>query len=281
MSEWFRNGQAVHGIAPSDRGFRYGDGLFETIAIRGGKPRLWDLHAARLARGLRTLGIGGVSTETCRQQVSSALLATGIDIDRAAARLVVTAGTGARGYARPATQQPDIVVEIAESPPLADAIYEQGIVTRRCDTPLSWQPALAGLKTLNRLDQVLARREWQDETVFEGLMCDRDGHVICGTMSNVFIIADNEVRTPRLAHAGVAGVMRQQVIDLLAQSGRPAVEDDIGWAELETADEVFVCNSQFGAIPVRRCDSREWPVGDRVREVRAALRDAGVAEGPV
>ena len=280
MSEWYQNGQAVHGIAPSDRGFRYGDGLFETIAIRRGKPRLWELHADRLATGLKTLGIPGVSTETCLQQLSSALTATTMNIERAAARLVVTAGSSERGYERPAHIQPAIFIELCPSEPADDSLYEQGALTRRCDTVISRQPAVAGLKTLNRLDQVIARREWSDETVFEGLMCDRDDNLICGTMSNVFIVADNRVMTPRLTRSGVAGVMRQQVIDVLGETGQPVTVADIQWTSLLAADEVFLSNSQLGVIPVRRCDDHEWPVGTLTRGLQAALREAGVSEGP-
>ena len=281
MSEWFENGQAVSGVVPSDRGFRYGDGLFETIAIRDGQARLWTCHAQRLAKGLARLDIGGLEPAQCREQLSLALSATSIGLDRAVARLVVTAGVSARGYSRALDPEPGVFVEIADSPRLDDALYELGADTRRCETRTSWQPALAGLKTLNRLDQVLARREWTDKSVFEGLMCDRDNHVICGTMSNVFIVTDKQIHTPLLDNSGVAGVMRDEVMHLCDAAGQPAREANIGWNELQAANEVFLTNSQFGIVPVKSCGQATWAAGDMTRELRIALRDAGIAEGPV
>ena len=280
MNEWYTNGQAASHLPLADRGLRYGDGLFETIAIRNGTARLLDLHAIRLSTGLERLGLTGRTADECLQELSLALSATSMDLSRATARLVVTAGSGARGYSRQPDLRHDVYVELCASEPLDDSAYKQGVDTFRCKTRTSWQPALAGLKTLNRLDQVLARREWNDESVFEGLMCDRDEHVICGTMSNVYAVRNNQVFTPSLTSSGVAGVMRRCVIDVAQAAGMRISETNISWVSLSASDEVFLSNSQFGVVPVRRCGANHWTVGPVAHEVRALLARAGVAEGP-
>ena len=280
MSEWFKGGRRIDGIDPDDRGFRYGDGVFETIAIRDGQARLWGRHANRLAAGCTRLGILPIDADAWYSQLVAALSVSGIDAHRATARLVVTAGSSERGYTRPNDASPGVYVEIAPAAAQDDSLYADGAVVRRCATRIGWQPQLAGFKTLNRLDQVLARREWSDESVFEGLMCDRDDNLICGTMSNVFIVQGNRILTPALTHAGVAGVMRGLLIELTALTGDAVIESHIGWQDVRDCDELFLSNSQFGVVPVRRCGDARWPVGARARAMRAALFENGVAEGP-
>ena len=176
---------------------------------------------------------------------------------------------------------PAVFMELTAAKPLNDELYSDGAVVRRCATRIGWQPQLAGIKTLNRLDQVLARREWSSESVFEGLMCDRDDYVICGTMSNVFIVRDNQLLTPALTHAGVAGIMRDLLIDVVESAGDTVTESHLTWQDVLTGDEVFLSNSQFGVMPVRRCGDARCSVGPRSIELRSALRERGVVEGPL
>ncbi len=134
--------------------------------------------------------------------------------------------------------------------------YQEGVATLRCKTTLAAQPALAGIKTLNRLEQVLARSEWQDIDVFEGLMCDAGGHLICGTMSNVFVVHGESVSTAALDRCGVAGVMRQHVLDTFRAAGGVITENNINWDDAMSADEIFMTNSQFGVMPIQRCGAQ-------------------------
>jgi 4-amino-4-deoxychorismate lyase len=143
---------------------------------------------------------------------------------------------------------------------------------------ISVQPRLAGIKSLNRLDQVLARQEWRSEDPWEGLMLDPDGHIICGTMSNVFFVHDNRISTPRLDRAGVAGIMRRHVIELLDADSIRVEEKRLTTADLDSADEVFLTNSQVGAVPVSKIGERTLSPDAETRRVMDLLAGNGVPE---
>jgi 4-amino-4-deoxychorismate lyase len=141
------------------------------------------------------------------------------------------------------------------------------------------QPLLAGIKSLNRLEQVIARAEWDDENIFEGLMLDTDGRLICGTMSNVFIVKKSAVITPAVTRCGVAGIMRRHLVGLLQKEAGIACEvRDVAADELSAADEVFLTNSQFGVLPVRACTSMQWDIGPVTRRAQTIVAGNGVPE---
>jgi 4-amino-4-deoxychorismate lyase len=278
MSSWYRQGQLCSAIPIDDRALHYGDGVFETIAIRKGEARLWSLHVDRLQAGCERLGIAVPGADELRQELAQALHATDIDTRYALAKIIVSAGSAGRGYRRPDKITAELFTGIFEAVRPGDAHIRDGVATRRCETIVAAQPALAGIKSLNRLEQVLARNEWQDPAVFEGLMCDTDGQLICGTMSNVFLIHDKKVSTPILDRCGVAGVMRRHVIEVLSASGMRVRECVLGWDKLVSADEVFLTNSQFGVVPVRACDAQEWAVGPVTGRVLGLLAASGIEE---
>ena len=143
-----------------------------------------------------------------------------------------------------------------------------------CETRLAVGSPLAGIKTLNRLEQVLARSECAPTGAFEGLTLDAEGRLICGTMSNVFLVRNNTLVTPSLQRCGVQGVMREFVIETCGD-----VEVcDLTLEDLAVADEVFITNSQIGAVPVHRCDDYHWKVGRVTRQVMRKLADNGIEE---
>ncbi len=278
MSTWFQNGQAVDATPLDSRALQYGDGLFETIAIRDSKPRLWTLHVERLLSGCGRLGIKAPDADVLIEQLAHALQSSTVDTQYALAKIIVSAGSGHRGYRRSEDGSSDSLIGIFEAaPPHADFL-RHGVVTRLCETIIAVQPALAGIKSLNRLEQVLARKEWQDPDVFEGLMCDTDGQLICGTMSNVFVIHGGSVSTPALDRCGVAGVMRRHVIDTLSGNGLAVAVCDISWDQFLSADEVFLSNSQFGVLPVRTCDEQQWQVGTLSTNILSLMAQAGIEE---
>jgi 4-amino-4-deoxychorismate lyase len=153
-------------------------------------------------------------------------------------------------------------------------------IPRRSFLPrfLPLNSATAGLKTLNRIEQVLARSEIADSGVFEGLTMDADDNIICGTMSNLFMMIDGEILTPSLHSNGVEGVMRRHIVDTLGEQGIKTAIQSINRDDLNTADEVFICNSQFGVMPVRRCVDKSWPVGTMTKQVMTILADHGISE---
>ncbi len=278
MSTWYRKGQPCSAVPIDDRALHYGDGVFETIAIRNGEARLWSMHVDRLQAGCARLGIAVPAADELQQELAQALLATDIDSSYALVKIIVSAGSAGRGYRRPDKTRTELFTGVFESVHPADNLVREGVVTRLCETIVAAQPALAGIKSLNRLEQVLARNEWQDPGVFEGLMCDADGQLICGTMSNVFVVHDNSICTPSLDRCGVAGVMRRHVIAILSANGKAVRERVLAWDKFMSADEVFLTNSQFGVVPVRACDDREWPVGPVTGRVLGLLAASGIEE---
>ena len=280
MTEWFRDGRPCDSIAADDRGLQYGDGLFETVAVRAGEPRLWEYHVDRLQTGAERLTIAVPGRAALRAGLDAALERTRIDTDRCVAKILLTGGRGPRGYRRPEGTPPTLLTGVADAGSLPDACYRDGVETLLCNTRLALQPQLAGMKTLNRLEQVLARNEWRDERIVEGLTLDTAGRLICGTMSNVFLITGQELVTPAITRCGVSGVMRRHLLTLLDRAGVRFSVRDVPLQDLRACDGVCICNSQFGMLHVRRCGRQQWQPRDAFRRVAALLRASGVVEGP-
>ena len=280
MTEWFRDGRPCATVSADDRGLQYADGLFETVAVRDGAPRLWDYHVERLKTGAARLGLPAPAEGVLRSELQAALDRTQADRARCVAKILCTAGEGPRGYRRAGNAPAALLTGIDDARHLPDSCYRDGVVLRLCNTRLAAQPQLAGMKTLNRLEQVLARNEWADESVFEGITLDADGRVICGTMSNVFLISGQALVTPAITRCGVSGVMRRHVLALLDGARFDCEVRDVEAAELWAADGVFISNSQFGILPARRCGRYAWQPGENFRRLAELLRESGIVEGP-
>lgn len=274
MADWLVNGEPARQIDIGDRGLAYGDGLFETIAVRDGRPRFLERHLERLQRGCRTLGLAAPDPG----QIEAEIAQLAGDRVRASAKLILTRGSGPRGYAPPAMPGLTRALGVFDSSGPDPAAVRSGVRLRHCQTPVSESPALAGLKTLNRLDQVLARAEWDDPDIREGLMRAPDGRVVCGTMTNLFLVIDEQLCSPALDRAGICGVMREVVLRLAERQGEPVDTRDISLQELELASECFVCNSQIGVWPVRSIDATVYPIGPVTRRLMRGLADMGVSE---
>lgn len=260
-------------IAADDRGLLYGDGLFETLAVRDGIPQLWDRHMARLTGDCARLGITPPAQELLRCEADR--LCAGHA--RAVLKIIVTRGSGGRGY-RPAAQAlPRRILSLHSWPDYPAHCWQQGVDVRLCDLRLGSNPRLAGIKHLNRLEQVLARSEWDDAAVAEGLMLDGAGNLIEGTMSNLFLVRDGYLHTPALETCGVAGVMRAHVLALAAQAAIPCVVQPLSLADAAAADEMFLCNSLIGIWPVRRFQGREWIPGPLTRCLQQAVAEVSHA----
>ncbi|MGE0081469.1 MAG: aminodeoxychorismate lyase [Thiohalomonadaceae bacterium] len=261
------NGLPSDVIPVTDRGFQYADGLFETIAIKDGEPLLFDRHLARLALGCAKLGIAMPARELLASEARR--LCEGVE--RQVLKIVVTRGSGGRGY-RPEGAGPTTrVLAALPWPEHPSAWRDSGVAVRLCRTRLGGNPDLTGLKHLARLEQVLARGEWNDASVQEGLMLDTEGHVIEGTMSNVFLVQGGRLVTPSLEACGVRGVMRDALLDCATRSGVDWEERVITVEELHGADGLFLTNSLIGLWPVRRFEGTEYTVPPVVRELAAQL----------
>jgi len=266
MLSWV-DGRPATDLPLSDRGLAYGDGLFETIAVRGGRAKLLPRHLARLGEGAQRLSI-----DLDLPALEAELLAFFAELGEGVAKLMVTRGDGLRGYAPPQPSSPRRILLGNPLPSYPASNAEQGVRLFPCVTRLAEQPLLAGLKHLNRLEQVLARGEWQDAAFAEGLMRDVSGRVIEGVFSNLFLVKDGVLLTAELSRCGVAGVMRAEVLEQAACQGIACEVRDILFDELLTADEVFVCNSLYGIWPVRELAASVWPAGPLTRKLQALIR---------
>ncbi|WP_077047037.1 aminodeoxychorismate lyase [Pseudomonas sp. KK4] len=271
MDTWV-DGQPADALSLKDRGLAYGDGLFETIAVRDGFPILLDRHLMRLARGCQRLALN-----LDHEAVVEELMTYAAELEEGVLKLIVTRGDSLRGYAFDPSAQARRI--LSGNPPAAYPVAHrvQGIRLFPCTTRLSIQPLLAGLKHLNRLEQVMARAEWQDSDHAEGLMLDQQGRVIEGVFSNLFLVRDGGLITADLTRCGVEGVMRAELLFQAESLGIPTHVTDITLEQLQQADEVFVCNSVYGVWPVHAYAATRWPVGPLTRKLQTiahALLDA-------
>jgi 4-amino-4-deoxychorismate lyase len=255
-------------LDPRDRGLAYGDGLFETMRWSGGRVPLLARHLARLADGARRLGIALPDLASFEAAVSAVAPANA----DAMVKLVVTRGVGPRGYASPKDPSPTAFALVETWAPRAIADPE-GLSLVWCRVRLAAQPALAGIKHLNRLEQVLARAEWDDPTIDEGLLCDPSGHVVCATAANLFAVIDGRLVTPDVSHAGVAGVARGVLLDEPALA--PVVRQ-IPREALDAAEELFLTNALAGVRPVVRLGECRWRAGEAAREAARVLARHGL-----
>lgn len=262
------NGKPDALLAASDRGLCYGDGLFETIWLRDGRAPLWTRHMTRLADGCHRLRLPLPDRDMLWREVAA--VTAGLSL--AVARVTWTRGSGPRGYAMPRDTDPTCVVSAAAAPQSRTDWYHHGIRLHVCRTRLAVQPALAGLKHLNRLEQVLARDEWHDDTVGEGLMLDHENRVIGATAANVFAVRDGRLRTPSLERCGVAGTARAEIL-----ARHPGTRiDDMSLDDLRQADEVFLTSAVRGIVPVCRLDGHEWTAGEYTRHLQSRWQTDGL-----
>jgi 4-amino-4-deoxychorismate lyase len=265
------NGAAQEALPAHDRGLQYGDGVFRTLRVHGGRPQWWAAHIRKLSEDAARLSIPAPPPDVWEREVNALLAAAPAEC---VLKLILTRGSGPRGY-RPAAQpEPTRILQVSAWPSHIEAVAARGAVVHLCRLRLAEQPRLAGIKHLNRLENVLATLEWQPGEADEGLMLDQAGRVVCGTSSNVFLIHQGRLLTPRLNRCGVAGVARQRLLTLAAQLKLPASETDIGLDELLTADEVFLTNSLIRLWPVSRLGDRHWGEPRLAAELRRLLDDA-------
>ena len=263
------NGETTTTIALTDRGLHYGDGLFTTLAIRHGEPLLWSHHWQRLLAGCHQLQI----PPPAPQPLLQALRQLAVGRSRAVVKLILTRGSGGRGYLPPLSVTISRIVACYPWPNYPVTNWRDGVRLHWCRTRVGRSsPALAGLKHLNRLEQVIARAEWRDPTLAEGVMCDQQGRVIEGTMSNLLLLRGDELLTPSLQQSGVRGVMRDQLLQLATTLGLTIRKQSLLPSALLSGDELMICNSVIGLWPVRELAGVSLPVGALSRQLLPRLR---------
>jgi len=270
LSVYLVNGELSNFIPVSDRGLHYGDGIFETLVAKEGRLQFWDQHMDRLLTGCKRLqlpdpDIALISHET------QLLLANHAKSSHQVVKIILTRGSGQRGYRPPVPANMTRIICLLPYPDYPDDYWTTGVRITVCRTRLACNRRLAGIKHLNRLEQVLAHTEWDDPDIVDGVMLNNDQYVIEGTMSNLFWVSNGQLYTPDLSECGVEGVIRNHVIGLAKELQLPVRIGHYFIEDLFAADEVFITNSVHGIWPVRQIDQIQLNVGPRTQQLMKPL----------
>lgn len=265
------NGLSSDLISIRDRGLLYGDGVFRTLLARNGIALQRQLHLEKIRNDCAGLGIVCPAEALLSDELDGILAVH----PNGLIKLIVTRGLGARGYAPPHDMQPTHIWDISPAPEYPLEWRSNGVRMRVCDLRLSEQPRLAGIKHLNRLENVLAAAECADTEIAEGLLLNVQGSVIEGTRSNLFLLRDGCLITPRLDRCGVAGVQRDRVLSYAQEHGIAMQIREVSLAEVYSADALFLVNSVIGVWPVRALNERSWSDFSFASVLAAALEQRG------
>jgi 4-amino-4-deoxychorismate lyase len=261
------NGNLNSGISPLDRGLAYGDGVFRTLKMVDGLPEQWPAHYQKLVADCGAIGIVCPSAELLMSDLQQLFFPD----ETSVAKIIITRGEGERGYAPPAITAPMRLVIKSAVPDYAETNFSEGVNLHVCETRLAHQPRLAGVKHLNRLENVLARMEWHAPEISEGIMLDFQDNVIECTSANIFARFGDRLFTPSLDLCGIAGITRQRILELAHTLGLVAKIEILNLERLLLADEVMICNSLYGVWQVRSVQGRTWAKQNLAADLRKAL----------
>lgn len=277
------NGQSEQSVPVTDRGLAYGHGLFETITLNQNTAIAWIAHLGRLKADAERLLIPLPEKIDLllEQDLAKLLSLQAVIPDRSVLKITITRGCGGRGYAVDDSVSINRIVQLNPFPHYPDKPSENGISLRLCATRLAISPQLAGIKHLNRLEQVLARSEWHGSGFREGLVLDAEGFLAEGTMSNLFWCQNGILYTPELDRCGVNGIVRQRIIAIAQEQGITLVIGRFRPECLNAADEIFVCNSVIGIWPVietviNEDDAFSGSIGPVTLKLQSSLAAEGI-----
>lgn len=257
MNNIMINGEWQNNLSALDRGLAYGDGVFRTIRVEKRQPLLWKAQLAKLCADGARLRLDMPNEAVLNREVHTFLTAQPQDVG--CLKIMLTRGISERGYRLPTQPHPTRILQASVLPTHYAHLMPQGVRVRLCQLKLASQPVLAGIKHLNRLENVLARAEWEDPDIFEGLLCDRNDCLIGGVMSNIFLLHGKILSTPDLRYAGVEGVVREQLLAAATTLGWQVKVRMLTLADLHTAQAVFLTNSLFGVVAIREIiGMRHW-----------------------
>jgi 4-amino-4-deoxychorismate lyase len=270
MHECLVNGEISTLVVTSNRGLNYGDGLFETLVVNAGRPRRWQAHMDRLGIGCERLGLTVPPQSILLREVQT--VSAGM-VD-AVVKIVIVRGGQARSYMPPENEDCIRIVSAHRYPKGIAELARKGVRAKLCNLRLAIQPALGGMKHLNRLEQVLASAELREAGAAEGILLDRQDHVVCAVAANIFLVMEDRLITPRLDLCGVRGVVRSHI---LAGYGARCEQRRVTLDMVQEADEVFICNTVKGIVPVTAIDDQEFDIGPVTRELQNWLTEGARA----
>lgn len=256
---YYLNGKMVPSdrgaVSAYDRGIFYGDGLFETVRVYGGRPFLLDRHLERLMRGAAELELNFQGGAIELADAANQLLETN-RIEEGYLRLALTRGTGARGLwpANPADQQVTLIITGDSSIPYREEHYEKGFTATMVSFPRNERSPVVRLKSLNFLENILGRREACRRGADEGLFVNGKGHLAEGTVSNLFIVRQGALYTPPVTAGILEGITRNLILEMAEDICDAVIEKNLEPASLYEADEAFLTNSLVEVIALVRVD---------------------------
>jgi len=242
------NGSLSQHVAIADRGFNFGDGHFTTIKMAAGQALLLDLHLARLQQACSVLAIEFKQWD----ELVAAITQQAQSLQDGVLKVTITRGEGGRGYGTLGCSSANWFLQYRSIPAQYSEWASVGIELMLCQYQQTVNPALAGLKTLNRLDQVMIKQELDANGMADGLVCSTDGYVIETSVANVFWVVGDKIYTPSTKRSGVEGVMKTHISGLLNKLGFKLEAEDYTVADVLVADEVFITNSVMEVVPVNR-----------------------------
>lgn len=267
------DGVIANTLPVADRGLRYGDGLFETVGVFGGRAPLWAFHMARLARDAGRLGMPAPDPEVFERDCGR-LIENHPDC---CLRMTWTRGDGGQAYFPPDEVAPRRIVQRLTLPADLEVQRREGISAVVAALRLAAQPRLAGIKHLNRLEQVLAARECAEAGVDEAVMLDAEGRLAEALTGNLLLVIDGRPVTPAMHGVGVAGVGLEWLIRTVPEIERRTLAP----ADLERAGEVMVVNSVRGIRPVVALGRKRWRPGEYCRRFQRLWKELVGDQGPV
>ncbi|MBH71848.1 MAG: aminodeoxychorismate lyase [Pelagibacteraceae bacterium] len=259
------NGKLTSKINIKDRAVQYGDGVFETIAVKENLLEFWKDHYQRLKKGCKILKIKCPSELLLKKEINKFLKKE--KKKKFILKIIISRGEGGRGYCPPKNAIPTRILGSYNWPVYPEANYKKGVKIGICKLRISSQPYLSEIKHLNRLEQIIARSEWKTKNISESLMLDFNENIIEGTMSNIFGVKKNVFYTPIVKFSGVEGIMRKLILKLLKEKKKKYKIKKIKLNELLNFEEVFICNSIFGIWPVRQILKKKFHFGKKTKEI--------------
>lgn len=262
------NGSFNSTISALDRGLAYGDGVFRTLKVANGIPVHWPLHYQKLVEDCSAIGIVCPSADLF---ISDFTQLFSLDEPTFVAKIIITRGEGERGYKPSSIVSPLRVMIKSNLPDYLPSYFAEGVHLQVCETRLGHQAKLAGVKHLNRLENILARMEWSAPEVVDGIMLDIEDNVIECTAANIFARFGDVLVTPSLDLCGVAGITRMQILSRVNTLNLKAKIEKLDLKKLLSADEIVISNSLYSAWQVRSIEDKTWAKQALAEKIRKAI----------
>ena len=279
------NGQFTDKISVLDRGLSYGDGFFETmnwkyfLTTKVSKVEFWKRHLLRLKKGCESTLINFPSIsliESYRDKILKKSKKQGMS--SGVLKIIITRGSGGRGYKFERNMIPNIILLVFPSLQYNEKNYKNGVNLKFCSSNLSINKNIAGFKHLNRLDSVVARSEWTNQNIFEGIITDIDGSVIEGTMTNIFCIKKSKLYTPNISEVGIKGIMRDVILEKFCGYFKQTIEKKITVKFLLESDSVFITNSIIKIVPVKKLEKKKYKIHSAIRDLIKEIKNEKLLE---